>query len=180
MEVVDTNGNDTHPGEHGDRWKPQEEGELKCNIGMRWKAKERIAGAAWVLRNASGEVLLHSRRCFGAVGSKDEAYFLSLAWAIESMFSHKCWKVYFVLEGGNLVNAINRPKAWPSFIFKVIEIKRLLREFLSWRIDRESYEANRGARLIADSAVHSSRFQSYVGRGFPRWLFHVFDNARVP
>ncbi|XP_013705040.1 uncharacterized protein LOC106408899 [Brassica napus] len=180
MEVGDTNGNDTHPGEHGDRWKPQEEGELKCNIGMRWKAKERIAGAVWVLRNASGEVLLHSRRSFGAVGSKDEAYFLSLAWAIESMFSHKCWKVYFVLEGGNLVNAINRPKAWPSFIFKVIEIKRLLREFLSWRIDRESYEANRGARLIADSAVHSSRFQSYVGRGFPRWLSHVFDNARVP
>ncbi|CAG7860223.1 unnamed protein product, partial [Brassica rapa] len=136
---------------------------------MRWKTKERIAGAAWVLRNARGEVLLHSRRSFGAVGSKDEAYFLCLAWAIESMLSHKCGKVYFVLEGGNLVNAINRPKAWPSFMFKVIEIRRLLRNFLCWRIDLVSYEANRGARLIADSAVHITRFQSYVARGPPRW-----------
>ncbi|KAF2569632.1 hypothetical protein F2Q68_00027657 [Brassica cretica] len=107
-------------------------------------------------------------------GYDDVAYFLSLAWAIESMISHKCLKIYFVFEGGNLVNAINRPNAWPSFKFEVKEIRRLLDDFLTWRLDYVSFEANRGPRLIADSAVTSNRYQSYVARGCPRWWFHVF------
>lgn len=53
--------------------------ELKCSIRMRWVKKTQVAGAAWVLSNKREEAMLHSRRSFGAVGSKDEAYFLSLA-----------------------------------------------------------------------------------------------------
>ncbi|KAG2290703.1 hypothetical protein Bca52824_050307 [Brassica carinata] len=174
LELGNVNGTCTQIERHEDFWNPGDGEELKCNIGMRWVKEARIAGAAWVLRNGSGEVLLHSRRSFGAVGSKDVAYFLSLAWAIESMISHKCLKIYFVFEGGNLVNAINRPNAWPSFKFEVKEIRRLLDDFLTWRLDYVSFEANRGPRLIADSAVTSNRYQSYVARGCPRWWFHVF------
>ena len=174
LELGNVNGTCTQIERHEDFWNPRDGEELKCNIGMRWVKEARIAGAAWVLRNGSGEVLLHSRRSFGAVGSKDVAYFLSLAWAIESMISHKCLKIYFVFEGGNLVNAINRPNAWPSFKFEVKEIRRLLDDFLTWRLDYVSFEANRGPRLIADSAVTSNRYQSYVARGCPRWWFHVF------
>ncbi|KAF3593078.1 hypothetical protein DY000_02026910 [Brassica cretica] len=61
-----------------------------------------------------------------------------------------------------LVNAIIRPREWPSFKFKVMEIRLLLRNFLAWRVLCESFEANRGARLIATSAVQDFRFQSYV------------------
>ena len=39
--------------------------------------------------------------------SKSEAQFISLAWAIESMKSHRCLKVHFSFEGRMLVDAIN-------------------------------------------------------------------------
>ena len=152
---------------------------VKCNIGMKWSQKRRIMGAAWVLRDSNGVVLLHSRRSFGSVGSKDEAYFWSIVWALESMMSHGCFKVHFASEGRVLVNAINRPKAWPSFRFKVNEIRRLLGNFWDWHFYCETFEANRGARLIAQSAVTRDRFQSYVACGQPRWLSQLFDNEAV-
>ena len=40
----------------------------------------------------------------------------------------------------------------------------------------ELYEANRGAHLIATSAVMDLRFQSYVARGQPIWCSEVFHN----
>lgn len=147
---------------------------LKCNIGFKWEKKKKIAGAAWVVRDSSGTVLLHSRRSFGEVESKSEAQFVSVAWAIESMKNHRYLKVHFAFEGRMLVNAIIRPSEWPSFKFKVMEIRLLLRNFLEWRVLCESFEANRGARLIATSAVQDFRFQSYVATGAPRWCSHVF------
>ncbi|WZZ66476.1 hypothetical protein YC2023_077846 [Brassica napus] len=147
---------------------------LKCNIGFKWEKKKKIAGAAWVVRDSSGTVLLHSRRSFGEVESKSEAQFVNVAWAIESMKNHRYLKVHFAFEGRMLVNAIIRPREWPSFKFKVMEIRLLLRNFLEWRVLCESFEANRGARLIATSAVQDFRFQSYVATGAPRWCSHVF------
>lgn len=162
-------------GQHTDVWRPPEEEEVKCNIGMRWSKKNGIVGAAWVLRNKRGEVLLNSPGSFGAVESKDEAYFLCLVCSVESMCSHKCLNVSFALEGRGLVNAINRQISWPSFKFKVLQIRNLFRNFLKWRVAFESFEANRGACLIADSAVQLCRFQSYVARGQPTWLSYFFD-----
>lgn len=56
----------------------------------------------------------------------------------------------------------------------MVEISRLLSEFLRWKVTFVPFEANRGARLIADSAALDVRFQSYVARGFSRWLSNVF------
>lgn len=95
---------------------------VKCNIGMKWSKQKQELGAAWILRNSEGSVLLHGRRSFAGIWSKDEAHFISLAWTVESMMSHKCQRVYFALEGGMLVNAIDRPKAWPSFKYKINEL----------------------------------------------------------
>ena len=55
-----------------------------------------------------------------------------------------------------------------------MEIRLLLRDFLAWRVFSQSFEANRGARLIAASALKDFRFQSYVARGAPRWCSQVF------
>lgn len=155
-------------------WRPPSAGILKCNIGMRWSKRKRELGAAWVLRDSGGTVLLHSRRSFADITTKDEAHFMSLAWAIESMISHKCGRVYFYSEGSMLINAINRPRAWPSFTYKVLELRRLLGTLLEWRVMSEGSFANRGARLIANSVVCEDRFQSYVTRGAPRWLSQLF------
>ncbi|RID40129.1 hypothetical protein BRARA_J00194 [Brassica rapa] len=143
---------------------------VKCNIGMKWSNTKKELGVAWILRNSEGSVLLHSRRSFLRVLTKDKAYYLSLVWAIESMVSLKCQRVYFAIEGGMLVNAINRPKAWPSFKSKVSELRHLLGELLEWSVMKETGDINRDARLIASSVINCDRFQSYVARGYLRWL----------
>ena len=157
-------------------WEPPPENFVKCNIGFKWEQKKKIAGAAWVVRDSRGTVLLHSRRFFGNVESKDDAQFLSVAWAIESMKSHRFRMVYFAVEGRMLVEAINKPSHWPSFKFKLLELRRILRGFLEWKMIAESYEANRGAHLIATSAMMDLQFQSYVARGQPFWCSDVFHN----
>ena len=157
-------------------WKRPPENFVKCNIGFKWEYKKKIAGAAWVVRDSRGTVLLHSRRSFGNVESKDDAQFLSVAWAIESMRCHRFRMVYFAVEGRMLVDAINKPSDWPSFKFKVFELRSIQSDFLEWKMLAESYEANRGAHLIATSAVMDLRFQSYVARGQPIWCSEVFHN----
>lgn len=145
-------------------WIHPPESFVKCNIAYKWTTQKGIMGAAWVVRDASGTVLLHSRRSFGDVKSKDEVQFLSVAWAIESMDNLRYYKVHFAFEGRMLVEAINNPKAWHSFKFQVGEIRNQLRKFLHWRVLMEPYETNTGARFIATSAVMDLRYQSYVAR----------------
>lgn len=79
-----------------------------------------------------------------------------------------------------MVNAINQPAAWPSFKFRVTEIRLLLSDFMAWRIALEPFESNRGARLITTSAVIDGRFLSYVARRYPRWMSHIFGCDRIP
>lgn len=150
-------------------WKAPPRDVLKCNVGVVWGKKKNMAGAVWVLRDSRGDVLLHSRRSFAQVDSKDHAQYLGLVWAVESMVSHRCLRVHFSFEGWCFVNAINRPKAWPSFRSKVVEIRNILRNVLVWRVENESFAANREARNIAITALKDVWFQSYVARGFPRW-----------
>ena len=92
-------------------WKAPPRDVLKCNVGVVWGKKTKIVGAVWVLRDSKGDVLLHSRRFFAQVDSKDHAQYLGLVWAVKSMVSHRCLRVHFSFEGGCFVNAINRPKA---------------------------------------------------------------------
>ena len=85
------------------------------------------------------------------------------------MVSHRCLRVHFSFEGGCFVNTINRPKVWSSFRSKVVEIRYILRNFLLWRVETESFDANRGTRTIAISVLKDVWFQSYIAKGFPRW-----------
>nr|VDD52511.1 unnamed protein product [Brassica oleracea] len=117
---------------------------VKCNIGMKWSNVKMELGAAWILINSEGTLLLHSRRSFLRVWTKDEAYYLSLAWAIESMVSLRCQRVYFAIEGGMML--------------------------LEWSVMKEIGDMNRDARLIASSVVNGDKFQFYVARGYPSWL----------
>lgn len=75
-------------------WKPPERPWLKCNLASTWDRANMVGGAAWVLRNSFGVVLLHSRKSFALVDSKDEADLQCWLWTIESMCSLKIRYVF--------------------------------------------------------------------------------------
>lgn len=80
----------------------------------------------WVLRGENGDVLLHSRRAFTNIRSRDEAKRISVVWAIESVISHRVNHVFFALEDLELVGAVLKPNMWPSFRYQTMELLSLL------------------------------------------------------
>lgn len=85
-------------------------------------------------------------------------------------------KIIFSFQDKSLVDAVNRPKAWPNFKAQSHALKFSLRYFLEWKVDCEVAAANRGANLIAQSVTEDSRSQSYVAAGPPVWLARVFSD----
>lgn len=156
------------------RWRPPPDPWLKCNVGCVWHRDQEMGGMAWVLRDKNGTVLLHSRRSFADIGSKLECNFRGIQWAIESMRIHGVKRVIFAFEDAQLVGAVSRPKAWPSFRFYASVLLLSLENFLEWRFELEPHYANRGAFLIARSAVYDDRRHSYVATGHPVWLDYIF------
>lgn len=160
-------------------WKPPPHGWFKCNVGLSWSQRNGLAGGAWVLRDETGLVLLHSRRAFFGIESLQDAHLLSIIWAVESMGSHKMSKVIFGVGDAFLVGVTNRPQAWPSFRFHSSEILAALGAIMEWRMVFDGLIANRGAFLIAKSVTRDCRLQSYVAAGFPFWLAGVFRDERA-
>lgn len=87
------------------------EGWLKCNIGHAWNQREKIGGGAWIVRDARGLVLLHSRKSFGGYASEADFKLGVAVWGIESMISHRFEKIIFSAQQVELLGAILRPKA---------------------------------------------------------------------
>lgn len=157
-----------------EKWKCPPYPWLKCNLGVFWSSVNRMAGASWVLRGSCRKVLLYSRKYFAEIKDLDEASFKILSWAIESMADHKMNKVIFALNAANLVKAMNRPIAWPSFSYQVSELSVFLRRIQEWKVVVEIPSINRGVTLIAQSVTRDNRIQSYVALGHPRWLHNLF------
>lgn len=134
------------------------------------------------MRDALGSVLLHGRRSFVLLHSKEEASFECLVWALKSMYSHRFSKVIFDLEDAVLVGVVNRPQAWPSFSFQAFTkftLLSLVKVFEDWSLVLVKPDSNRGADLIAQSVTGDGRFQSYVASSFPFWLGGLFANEKV-
>ncbi|KAG7578883.1 Endonuclease/exonuclease/phosphatase [Arabidopsis thaliana x Arabidopsis arenosa] len=151
---------------------------LKCNVGSSWSKTTKLAGAAWVVRDNEGLVLINGRRSFVNVKDAFEAAFLSLLWGIESMKDHRFYRVLFAFQETTLVGIVNRPKAWPSFRYQAQELQRLLVSGLEWKMVVEAAAANRGASLISQSVINDFRLHSYVATGYPSWLLGVFEDER--
>ncbi|CAD5327089.1 unnamed protein product [Arabidopsis thaliana] len=96
-------------------WKPPDKPWLKCNIASTWDKLKKVGGAAWVLRNSEGVVLLHSRRAFSGIQSKQDAALECWLWALESLRSLKIRRVILAVEEKYRMDAVLRPSAWPSF-----------------------------------------------------------------
>ena len=80
--------------------------------------------------------------------------------------------------GRTLVGAINRPRAWSSFSFKVVELNLLLEKLDQWKVVCEHHIANREAHLIVQNVISQNRMQSYVALNHPSGHSYLFDNER--
>jgi len=156
-------------------WKPPDKPWLKCNIASTWDKLKKVGGAAWVLRNSEGVVLLHSRRVFSGIQSKQDAALECWLWALESLRSLKIRRVILAVEEKYLMDAVLRPSAWPSFKSQSETLLLAFSHILFWRIHLEERPANKGAFLIAQSVTREDRRQSYVASSYPFWLQGLFN-----
>lgn len=60
------------------KWSRPPDSWVKCNVGFSYSNKNQLVGGSWVLRDARGIVLLHSRRCFVRQESLEDAKLLVL------------------------------------------------------------------------------------------------------
>ena len=156
-------------------WSVPPRGWLKGNIGVEWNRVQARSGAAWVIRDDKGKVLLHSRRAFSNICSLEEAKYQALLWSVESFHFHHLNKIIIALDDSTFPSVVLRPKAWPSFRCQYIEIMKRLEKFEWWRLQKEERSSNRGAFLIAQSVIKGGYAQSYVAAGAPFWLLHLFQ-----
>lgn len=110
-------------------WKPPPIGWLMCNVATSWNSETGIGGGAWVLRDHLGRVLMHNRKAFEVMSNIEEFKLEGLLWAMRSMNDHNLLKVVFGSRDSVLIEAVNRPKAWPSYKFQVSKILEILCKF---------------------------------------------------
>nr|VDD37545.1 unnamed protein product [Brassica oleracea] len=142
----------------------------------KWDPPEHDWLGVWVLRNERGVVFCHSRRAFSSIKNRNEAKFVVVLWAFESMRSQRQSRIIFAGECGELFGAVERPQAWPSFLFQATQMGRELAGITEWKLKVVSREANRGSLNIAQSVIKYGLINSYVARGHPPWLFEFFGN----
>ncbi|XP_010513760.1 PREDICTED: uncharacterized protein LOC104789816 [Camelina sativa] len=143
-------------------WSPLQLGWFKCNFASSWDKISNSSGAAWVLRDHNGVVLLHSRASFSQMFCKQDAMFRGWLWSIESMSSLHFDKILFASEDSELIGAVLRPKAWPCFKLQSHILRASLEKILDWKLVMEDRTSNLGAHLIARSVTREDRRQSYV------------------
>lgn len=149
-----------------------------CEFDMDWARCNSAVGAAWMVKDDSGRVLLHSRRTFPMVPMEREAKLMVFSWAVESMSSLKYDAVVFTSSFADLTDAIVRPRAWPSLQFEASELRKDLQAFVKWEVKVQPADSGRCVSFIAQSVINLGFSQSYVAAGHPRWLDSFFAHER--
>ncbi|CAG7861807.1 unnamed protein product, partial [Brassica rapa] len=143
---------------------------LKCNVAASWVFNAPFSGAAWIVRNEEGKVLLHSRRAFTRLTSPLHSELQALLWSVESMASHHFHQVILETSSLDLRMALLRPELFPQFRLLISNINERLRFLPEWRVDYVNVSRNLAAMSIATSVTSDHRSQSYVASGGPLWL----------
>lgn len=155
-------------------WKPPPISWLKCDIASSWDKARHQSGAAWILRNRQGKVLLHGRNSFTNIYSKHDASLENWKWAIDCLKTLHFNAIVFASEDNDLIGAISKPSAWPSLRFYSSNLLPLLQCFLDWNVKFHTPNDIKGAKLMADSVIKENRYQSYIAVGIPHWFSHLF------
>lgn len=82
------------------------------------------------MRDARGELMIHSLRAFSGINSLLEDKQIGLVWAIQSMISHKIANVCLEIEASELAGVVDRPGAWPAFRAYGIELQSVLNNII--------------------------------------------------
>ncbi|XP_018443468.1 uncharacterized protein LOC108815327 [Raphanus sativus] len=156
------------------RWCPPQYGALKCNIGVSWDQTTSISGAAWILRDNNGAVLLHSRRAFSGVSSLMEAELCGFWFAVESMVSTRQRNVIFESHYNLAREALLNPTRFPSLCSLLNEIISLFPRLQTWQMAYAGMrmfnvivllQGLRTVWLVMGDSLHI-----YIARGGPSWL----------
>ncbi|KAG2244475.1 hypothetical protein Bca52824_093700 [Brassica carinata] len=148
------------------KWVPPKKGWKMCNVGFDWNKEKSLAGGGWVV----------FRRAFSNIRSVDKAKLAVILWTLESMKSHRMTRIIVAGEFGEFFGAVDRPQAWPSFLYQAGEIEMGRSLIVDCRFLVVRKEANRGATFIAQSVTKQGLVRSYVQCGHPSWLFEFFVN----
>lgn len=96
-----------------------------------------------MVRNHRGVVSSHSRRTFSNVRQLEEARFITLGWAVESMTSMHYNKIIFAGDFKEIFLAMKKPHEWPDLRYQGEEIKRVLELMVEYQLKFVRIEENR-------------------------------------
>lgn len=98
---------------------------------------------------------------------------------MESMKSLHVDNMLFAATSNEVMKALLNPRDWPTLDTKIDHLVESLVSQPNWSITYEDPLANKGVYDIAQSVIKDGRTQSYVSRGFSRWLADVFMREQI-
>nr|VDC93315.1 unnamed protein product [Brassica oleracea] len=154
-------------------WQAPPPGMLKCNIGVSWVSGSVNCGVSWITRDTRGKVLMHSRRSYSMVQSREEAELYAILWAVESMqtlrLDNIIFETFFTHARCCLYRWDGQVCALESYrILNIINSK--LQLISAWSLDYVLPASNSIASRIAVSVTSNHLYQSYIARNGPSWL----------
>ncbi|KAG5399643.1 hypothetical protein IGI04_014250, partial [Brassica rapa subsp. trilocularis] len=114
-----TQASPNHPAEPSSvlplRWCRPPRNWLKCNVSASWGSHNRMGGAAWIVRDAGGIPLSHSRRAFFGHTSNIEAELQSLLWSIRALIDLRIKWVIIESSLTYVREALLKPHEYPEW-----------------------------------------------------------------
>ncbi|XP_013658983.1 uncharacterized protein LOC106363853 [Brassica napus] len=156
-----------------DVWQAPPPGRLKCNIGVSWVNGSVNCGVSWITRDTKGKVLMHSRRSYSMVQSRDEGELYALLWAVDCMQTLRLDNIIFETSFTHARRCLyhwdDQVCAPESYrISNVINSK--LQLMSAWSLDYALPASNSIASRIAVSVTSHQLYQSYIARNGLSWL----------
>lgn len=148
---------------------------VKCNIGSSWSSTSSFSGAGWIIRDAYGNTLMHSRRSFSGISSSLQADVVALSWATAAVVDLRMKNVIFEFSSTEAVTLFSNPLASPFCYQSYYEILRNVHTVVRSKIQWVPESSNMAASAVALSVTRDNRRPSYVSRGGPSWLFPILS-----
>ena len=152
---------------------------LKCNLASSWLENAVLSGAAWLVRDENGRVVMHSRRAFPCLSSGLDAELNALLWSVESLASHHLDNVIFESSSLDLRRALLQPHHFPQHQVLISLILQRLNGFQAWSVDFVMTLRNLPVLSIANSVTSDKRHQSYVASGGTFWLHNLLQKEAL-